>query len=253
MDIASIIGLLLGGSLLLIAIAIAPGASFAAFIDYPSMMVVIGGYYALEAATDRLSLTAGSRLVAATGVVATVVSLCVFGTLRRNRDYGSELGMWRDVVAKSPHNARAHLGVGTSIFSQAKNARAAGKPDEAKGAFATAEREFREAIRLRPNYADAQYNLGNSLAEGGKLDEAAQAYRMGIRLRPKHAKSHYNLGNVLKQQGNLDAAIASYRKAVQVKPDHISAHINLGNSLKLQGRYDEAVQQYRRALTINPR
>lgn len=43
MDIASIIGLLLGGSLLLIAIAIAPGASFAAFIDYPSMMVVIGG------------------------------------------------------------------------------------------------------------------------------------------------------------------------------------------------------------------
>jgi len=43
MDIASIIGLLLGASLLVIAIAIAPGSSFAAFIDYPSMMVVIGG------------------------------------------------------------------------------------------------------------------------------------------------------------------------------------------------------------------
>ena len=43
MDIASVIGLLLGASLLVIAIAIAPGASFGAFIDYPSMMVVIGG------------------------------------------------------------------------------------------------------------------------------------------------------------------------------------------------------------------
>lgn len=43
MDIASVIGLLLGGSLLIIAIAIAPGASFGAFIDYPSVMVVIGG------------------------------------------------------------------------------------------------------------------------------------------------------------------------------------------------------------------
>ena len=43
MDIASIIGLLLGVALLIIAIAIAPGASFGAFIDYPSLMVVGGG------------------------------------------------------------------------------------------------------------------------------------------------------------------------------------------------------------------
>jgi len=43
MDIASVVGLLLASSLLVIAIAIAPGASFAAFIDYPSIMVVIGG------------------------------------------------------------------------------------------------------------------------------------------------------------------------------------------------------------------
>ena len=43
MDIASIIGLLLGGSLLAIAIAIAPGSSFTAFFDPPSMMVVVGG------------------------------------------------------------------------------------------------------------------------------------------------------------------------------------------------------------------
>ena len=43
MDIASVIGQLLGISLLVIAIAIAPGSTFGAFIDYPSMMVVIGG------------------------------------------------------------------------------------------------------------------------------------------------------------------------------------------------------------------
>ncbi len=43
MDIASIVGLLLGASLLLTAIAIAPGSSFAAFVDLPSAMVVLGG------------------------------------------------------------------------------------------------------------------------------------------------------------------------------------------------------------------
>lgn len=45
MDIASLVGVLLGASLLAIAIAIAPGASFEAFIDYPSIMVVIGGSF----------------------------------------------------------------------------------------------------------------------------------------------------------------------------------------------------------------
>ncbi len=43
MDIASVVGLLLGISLLVISILISPGASFGAFIDYPSVMVVIGG------------------------------------------------------------------------------------------------------------------------------------------------------------------------------------------------------------------
>jgi len=43
MDVATIVGLLLGVSLLVITVAIAPGASFGAFVDYPSMMVVVGG------------------------------------------------------------------------------------------------------------------------------------------------------------------------------------------------------------------
>ncbi|MCA9040976.1 MAG: motility protein A [Planctomycetaceae bacterium] len=43
MDKASVGGLLAGIALLLIAIAIAPGSSFASFIDYPSAAVVVGG------------------------------------------------------------------------------------------------------------------------------------------------------------------------------------------------------------------
>jgi len=43
MDIASIVGILMGISLLILSIMIAPGATFKGFIDYPSMMVVVGG------------------------------------------------------------------------------------------------------------------------------------------------------------------------------------------------------------------
>ena len=45
MDIASLIGVLLGGGLLFAAILTAEGSSLGAFVDYPSMMVVIGGAF----------------------------------------------------------------------------------------------------------------------------------------------------------------------------------------------------------------
>jgi chemotaxis protein MotA len=43
MDIASVVGVLLAVACVVISILIAPGASFGAFIDYPSIMVVVGG------------------------------------------------------------------------------------------------------------------------------------------------------------------------------------------------------------------
>ncbi|MCA9245984.1 MAG: MotA/TolQ/ExbB proton channel family protein, partial [Planctomycetales bacterium] len=43
MDISSLVGFILAFALIILAIAIAPGSSFGAFIDYPSLMVVVGG------------------------------------------------------------------------------------------------------------------------------------------------------------------------------------------------------------------
>jgi len=43
MDIASVIGLVLGASLILVSILTAKGSSLMAFVDYPSIMVVVGG------------------------------------------------------------------------------------------------------------------------------------------------------------------------------------------------------------------
>ena len=46
MDIASLVGLIVAICLMLTAILISPGASLAAFVDYPSLMVVVGGGFA---------------------------------------------------------------------------------------------------------------------------------------------------------------------------------------------------------------
>lgn len=46
MDIASIVGLVLACVMIAASILMSPGASFSAFVDYPSIMVVVGGGFA---------------------------------------------------------------------------------------------------------------------------------------------------------------------------------------------------------------
>ncbi|CEG12360.1 hypothetical protein MSIBF_A2190001 [groundwater metagenome] len=52
--------------------------------------------------------------------------------------------------------------------------------------FEEAEKEYREAIRLNPNYADAHNNLGNLLGDLKRFEEAEKEYREAIRLNPNY-------------------------------------------------------------------
>ena len=111
---------------------------------------------------------------------------------------------------------------------------------------------YRQAISIKPDYAEAHSNLGVVLNEQGKLDEAIAAYRQAVRIKPDYAEIHCNLGNALKERGKLDEAIAAYRQAVRIKPDYAEAHSNLGVALNQQGKLDEAIAAYRQAVRIKP-
>lgn len=62
-----------------------------------------------------------------------------------------------------------------------------------QGAVADAEREFREAIRLKHNNANAHYNLGIALAVSGKYEEANQQFQEVLRLDPNNKNAQKNL------------------------------------------------------------
>ncbi len=67
--------------------------------------------------------------------------------------------------------------------------------------------------------------------EQRRLEEAAASYRQALRLKPDYAEAHNNLGVVLKELGQLDEAVASYQQALRLKPDYAQAHNNLGIAL----------------------
>ena len=120
-----------------------------------------------------------------------------------------------------------------------------GKLDEAIAAY-------RQAIGIKPDFAEAHSNLGNALRDQGKLDEAIAACRQAIGIKPDYAEAHYNLGNALQDQRKLNEAIIQYRLAIGIKPDFAEAHYNLGTALLDQGRPDEAIAAYRQAIALKP-
>jgi len=72
-------------------------------------------------------------------------------------------------------------------------------------------------------------------------------------LKPDYAEAHYNLGNTLKELGRLDEALASYTQAIAMKPDFAEAHSNLGIVLYISGDIDSALVSMKKANSINPK
>src|SRR5204862_2597475 len=91
-----------------------------------------------------------------------VLGLVVLGwsvwTYDRNRVWANEETLWRDCVAKAPHKARPHYGLGDALAKQ--------------GQLAEAEAQLTTALRLEPTYVEAHNNLGVVLTRQGKVDEA---------------------------------------------------------------------------------
>jgi tetratricopeptide (TPR) repeat protein len=140
-------------------------------------------------------------------------------------------------VALRPQSAGARLNLGYALE------KGMGRLDEAIA-------EYREAIRINPNFAEAHTNLGRALRDKGQLDEAIAECREAVRLSKGLATPHIGLGNALHVKGRLDEAIAEYHEAIRIDPSIAEAHDNLGNSLSGKGQLDEAIAEHREAIRI---
>ena len=112
---------------------------------------------------------------------------------------------------------------------------------------------FKTAISIKPDYAEAHFNLGVVLKILGYPKLAVESYKKAIALFPNYLSANNNLGNALKQIGNLEEAVISYQNAITIKPDFAEAHNNIGIVLKDLGRLSESVKSYETAISINPK
>ncbi|MEG4443056.1 tetratricopeptide repeat protein [Microcoleus sp. AT9_B5] len=97
----------------------------------------------------------------------------------------------------------------------------------------------------------AYNNLGNLLKDEGDLKSAEKAYKAALKIDPNFGVGHYNLGLTLKAAGNLADAIAYYRQAIKINPEHAEAHQNLAVALLKIGKMPESLAEFKRAIALH--
>ncbi len=112
--------------------------------------------------------------------------------------------------------------------------------------------DFKTAIVLNPNDADAFYRLGVIYARIGRYQAASQAYAAALEIAPNHRDALNNLGNIHLRQRRLLQAVAAYQKVLALAPDYARAYHNLGNAYVLLGDAARAVEAFEAAIARDP-
>ncbi len=108
-----------------------------------------------------------------------------------------------------------------------------------------------EAVRLlEPLTQDpiAQINLGRAYLEGGRPTEAIAALQRAIALDDGAPEAWNNLGRAQAQLNRAQEAEFSWREALRRRPAYAEAHSNLGNLLNRSNRWPEARVHFAQAL-----
>ncbi len=122
-------------------------------------------------------------------------------------------------------------GEAIALFNQGQDA-------HEKGELRAAIELYEKALKLIPEFPEAQLQRGSALLSLGKLDDAETAYREAVKLREDWSLALAQLGSLLVRRDKLEEAGSILRKAINVDPDNTPAWIALA-TLKVKAKAPE--------------
>src|SRR5205809_1363328 len=110
--------------------------------------------------------------------------------------------------------------------------------------------ELRRVPAESPTAADVHNLLGLLLGkQGADPKQVLAEFREAVRLRPGYAEAHNNVGRVLIQGGDNEGGIAEFRQALLLAPEYAGALGNLGAAL-VPSNPAEAIRLLEKAIAI---
>ncbi len=188
-------------------------------------------------AADFVKRYPRARTVVAVSAVA-ACSACLVLTWLQLRYWANSGTLFEHAVEVTAGNHIAHNNLAAYYVAQKRN-------EEAWG-------HVIEALRIKPNYAEAHVNLATILRRMGKADESEREYRVALSLQPDNVEAHSGYGALLLSQGRTDEAMREFWEVVQLRPEYADGHYDLGRMLAAVGRTDEAMAQFFETIRLRP-
>jgi tetratricopeptide (TPR) repeat protein len=118
--------------------------------------------------------------------------------------------------------------------------------------YTEAEMDYKKALRLKPGFADAEFNLANLFSEINRSKEALDIYDLLIQRNPNDIEALYNRGNTYSRIKNFQEAILDFNQVIALQPNHINALLNRGNAYLGLEDLDLAIASYSQAIELQP-
>jgi tetratricopeptide (TPR) repeat protein len=114
-----------------------------------------------------------------------------------------------------------------------------------------AEREFKRAVELNPNYPTTYAWHSQHLENMRRLDESLAFRKRAQELDPLNLTINNFLAYSYSLVGQHDRAIEIYRQTLELDPNFFLAHLYLGYVYERIGRYEEAIAEFSHAVKLS--
>ena len=140
------------------------------------------------------------------------------------------------LLAAYPDSPRAHQAMGENYFVLRQ--------------MPEAEKEYREALRLRSEIPEVHLELGEVYAGAFQWPKAEEEFRAQAKLQPGNAEAVYRLGAALLEQGKVHEARTELSRADKLMPDMPETLYSLGKAAALDGDAAAAEKEWSKLLSI---
>jgi tetratricopeptide (TPR) repeat protein len=141
-----------------------------------------------------------------------------------------------NLQATHPDSARAHQALAENYFVLRQ--------------MPQAEKEYQEALRLRPELPGLHLELGQVYANSAQWLKAEAEFRAECKSRPGNAEAAYRLGAALLQQGKAHDALPELKRSNELKPEMPETLYSLGKAASLDGDSATAERAWRKVIEL---
>jgi tetratricopeptide (TPR) repeat protein len=107
-----------------------------------------------------------------------------------------------------------------------------------------AEKYFRKAIEIDPDYLEARASFGGMLLDVGNTDEAIRQFENVLARQPGNVLALTNLAQAYRMKNIYPDSIEAARKAAKLAPQYAEPHLWMAESLRLSGQYEPSKAEY---------